>query len=117
MKKTITLSILLLSLTGCASVQTTTDKLSTSFGKAIQNVVNPNQPATSSVAPAVQAEPINVMYGKILALKKKPDGVSLVVQLANGATFSLPASADKGFKVNQNVKINQQGKNVSIEAI
>jgi len=121
MKKLIMLS-LVLSLTACASVQTTTDKLSSSFNKVIENMGKPAVAKTPAgvtpIAPAVQSEPTNVMYGKILAVKKNSsDSVTLVVQLANGATFSLPAGADAGFKKGQNVKLNQQGKQISVEAL
>ncbi|WP_374553311.1 hypothetical protein [Aquitalea pelogenes] len=114
-RKIILLSTVL-SLTACASVQSTLEKVPGSFTKAVQNITKPNTP--TATAPAVQGEAQNVMYGKVLALKKKsPDAVSLVIQLTNGATFSLPAGADAGFKVGQKVKIVQVGHDVSVEAI
>ncbi|WP_423198001.1 hypothetical protein [Cupriavidus sp. H19C3] len=125
-KKIITISAVL-SLTACASVQSTLEKGTESLNKAVHNIGKPNTtPTTSTVTPSTSAsvqtnlgtvESANVFYGKILQVKKKPDGVSLVVQLENGAVFSLPSAADSGFKVNQKVKVLQQGKQVSIQAI
>ena len=122
-KKIITISAVL-SLTACASLQSTLEKGTESLNKAVHNIGKPNttQTITPPTSASVQTnlgtvESANVFYGKILQVKKKPDGVSLVVQLDNGAVFSLPSAADSGFKVNQKVKVLQQGRSVSIQAI
>ena len=128
-KKIITLATVL-SLTACASVQSTLEKGTDSLNKAVHNLGKPNTTQTTStstsISPSTSAtvqsnvgvvESTNVFYGKILQVKKKADGVSLVVQLDNGAVFSLPSAADSGFKVNQKVKVIQSGKNVSLQAI
>lgn len=126
-KKIITLATVL-SLTACASVQSTLEKGTESLNKAVHNLGKPNttQTTSASISPSTSAtvqsnvgvvESTNVFYGKILQVKKKADGVSLVVQLDNGAVFSLPSAADSGFKVNQKVKVLQSGKQVSLQAI
>ena len=128
-KKIITLATVL-SLTACATVQSTLEKGTDSLNKAVHNLGKPSTTQTptiststsSSTSATVQSnvgviESTNVFYGKILQVKKKADGVSLVVQLDNGAVFSLPSAADSGFKVNQKVKVLQSGKQVSIQAI
>lgn len=126
-KKIITLATVL-SLTACATVQSTLEKGTDSLNKAVHNLGKSNTTPTptistsTSTSATVQSnvgviESTNVFYGKILQVKKKADGVSLVVQLDNGAVFSLPSAADSGFKVNQKVKVLQSGKQVSIQAI
>ena len=128
-KKIITISAVL-SLTACASLQSTLEKGTESLNKAVHNIGKPNTTPTTSTTPTVTpstsasvqtnlgtVESANVFYGKIMQVKKKSDGVSLVVQLENGAVLSLPSAADSGFKVNQKVKVLQEGKQVSIQAI
>jgi len=110
-----------LSLAGCASVQDTAEKMKVSLNKAVEGVKKPatqTQEVRPEPRPLIAQEPVNVMYGKILGVKKKKgdSNVTLVIQLSNGATFSLPPGPDTGFKVGQTVKISQRGKEVSVEA-
>lgn len=109
-----------LSLAGCATVQDTAEKMKVSLNKTVEQI---KKPATQEIKPEpkplIVQEPVNVMYGKILAVKKKKgdSNVVLVIQLSNGATFSLPPGPDTGFKVNQKIKISQKGKEVSVESM